>query len=100
MPGVAFHQPGENHPRSFEQRKPLQSLTGIFRAGGMEAARGTQQGRNPSLVEANRCFKNPVQHDLKILEEKSEVITGFKGYSIGRPEVFVSVFVPRWHKAG
>jgi hypothetical protein len=66
----------------------------------MKAACGPQHGRNPSLIEANRCFKNPVQHDSNILEGKSEVITGFKGDSIGRSEVFVSVFVPGWHKAG
>jgi len=36
----------------------------------MKAARGQKHGRNPSLVETNRYFKNPAQHDLNILEEK------------------------------
>jgi len=67
MPGVAFHQPGNNQPRGFEQREPFQGLAGIFRAGRMKAARRLQHGRNPSLVKANGNFKNPVQHDSKIL---------------------------------
>ena len=66
----------------------------------MKTTCGPQHGRNPTLIEANRYFKNPVQHDLNILEGKNEVITGFKGYFIGRPEVFASVSVPEWHKAG
>lgn len=66
----------------------------------MEAACGTQHGRNPSLIEANHCFKNPVQHDSNIIEGKDEVIADFKSYFIGRPEGFVSVFAPGWHKAG
>jgi len=69
MPGMAFEQPGYNQPHSFEQRKPFQRLVGIFRAGGMETARRQKQGRNPSLIEANRYFENRVQHDSNILEE-------------------------------